>query len=170
MDSNEKNLKHVVVYTDGACAGNPGPGGYGSVLIYENKRRELTGAYRHTTNNRMELMAAIAALRILRYPCSVTLFSDSKYLVDCMELGWAKKWRENGWKRLRNKSALNCDLWDVLLGLCDVHCVKFQWLKGHAGQELNERCDALALSAIRQQTLIADENYEKLQSPEKPNC
>ena len=152
--------KEIVIYTDGACTGNPGPGGYGVVLLYNNHRKELSGGFRRTTNNRMEMMAAIVGLQSLNQPCQVTLHSDSKYLVDAMSKGWARKWRANGWKRNKKESAKNPDLWQELLELCDQHQVEFRWVKGHAGHAENERCDQLAVSAARQADLPIDEGYQ----------
>lgn len=139
-------MKDVLIYTDGACLGNPGPGGYGAVLRYGSHEKELSGGERDTTNNRMELMAAIVALSQLREPCNVTLTSDSKYLCDGMNKGWARSWRANGWKKADKKPALNSDLWEKLLNLCETHKVEFVWVKGHAGHPENERCDKLATS------------------------
>lgn len=155
----DQELKDVVVYTDGACKGNPGPGGYCAVLVYGEKRRNVTGGYRLTTNNRMEMMAAIAALETLRYPCRVTIWTDSKYLHDSIELGWAKRWRSKGWVTKDGKKAANPDLWERLLGLCDTHQVKFQWIKGHAGHEENELCDALSVAESQRTDLPEDEGY-----------
>lgn len=137
-------MRHVDIYTDGACRGNPGAGGWGAVLVCDGKERELSGGEAETTNNRMELLAAINALSALKYPCEVTLTSDSKYLVDAIEKGWARSWREKGWRRADRSPALNPDLWERLLELLDIHEVKLVWVKGHAGHPYNERCDALA--------------------------
>ena len=153
-------LKHVELYTDGACIGNPGPGGYGIVLIYKNVRKELSGGYRETTNNRMELMAAIIGLRALKQKCSVVLYSDSEYLINSLSEGWAEKWRENGWKRSKRQKALNPDLWEELLRLCDYHEVEFKWVRGHEGNTENERCDKLAMAAARRQNLPIDLGYK----------
>ena len=137
-------MKHVDVYTDGACRGNPGKGGWGAVLVYKGVEKELSGGERMTTNNRMELSAVIAALSALREPCEITLTSDSKYVVDAVTKGWAKSWKAKGWKKADKSPALNSDLWDKLLSLLDYHTVTFVWVKGHAGHPYNERCDALA--------------------------
>ena len=137
-------MKHVDVYTDGACRGNPGKGGWGAVLVYKGVEKELSGGERMTTNNRMELSAVIAALSALREPCEITLTSDSKYVVDAVTKGWAKSWKAKGWKKADKSPALNSDLWDKLLALLDYHTVTFVWVKGHAGHPYNERCDALA--------------------------
>jgi ribonuclease HI len=153
--------KHVTIYTDGACIGNPGPGGYGVVLLYGGHRRELSGGFRLTTNNRMEMTAAIVGLQALKTPCRVTLYSDSKYLVDAVTLGWARRWRENGWKRSRKERAVNPDLWAQLLDLCALHDVSLQWVRGHAGNIENERCDQLATEAARQPNLPPDPGYDR---------
>ena len=137
-------MKKVTVYTDGACRGNPGPGGFGVILQYGNARRELSGGEALTTNNRMELMAAIEGLSALREPCEVTLYSDSRYLVDAVTLGWARSWQATGWMRGKAK---NPDLWERLLSLLDIHRVSFVWVRGHDGHPENERCDALATAA-----------------------
>lgn len=137
-------MKKVTIYTDGACRGNPGPGGFGVILEYGAARRELSGGEPQTTNNRMELRAAIEGLSALREPCEVTLYSDSRYLVDAVTLGWAESWRKTGWKRGKAK---NPDLWEQLLSLLSVHTVSFVWVKGHDGHPENERCDALATAA-----------------------
>jgi len=123
-------VRHVIVYTDGACIGNPGPGGYGVVLLYQDEREELSGGYRQTTNNRMEIMAAIVGLETLKERCQVTLHSDSEYLVKAMSGGWAQRWRANRWKRNKRQKALNPDLWEKLLQLCQGHEVEFRWVKG----------------------------------------
>lgn len=137
-------MKHVTIYTDGACRGNPGPGGYGAILVYEGREKELSGGEESTTNNRMELSAAIAALSALKEPCRVTLTSDSKYLVDAVTLGWLESWRARGYKRGKNQAVLNPDLWERLYALLSIHEVSFVWIKGHNGHPYNERCDALA--------------------------
>lgn len=152
--------KNITIYTDGACTGNPGPGGYGVVLLFNDHRKELSGGFRLTTNNRMEMMAAIVGLRALNQPCQVTLHSDSKYLVDAMTQGWARKWRANGWKRNKKETAKNPDLWQQLLTLCEQHKVDFRWVKGHAGHTENERCDQLAVAAAQRDDLPIDKGYE----------
>ena len=139
-------MKHVNVYTDGACSGNPGPGGWGAVLEYNGQRREMSGGERETTNNRMELTGVLEALRALKEPCDVTLVSDSKYVIDALTKGWARSWRARGWVKSDKKPALNSDLWAVLLELCERHTVHCQWIKGHAGHPENERCDAMAVA------------------------
>ena len=137
-------MKHVEIYTDGACRSNPGRGGWGAVLVYNGVEKELSGGEPMTTNNRMELTAAIEALSILKEPCRVTLTSDSKYLVDAITKGWAESWRARGWKKADKSPALNPDLWEKLLALLEKHEVEFVWVKGHDGHPYNERCDALA--------------------------
>ncbi|MBE6696909.1 MAG: ribonuclease HI [Ruminococcaceae bacterium] len=137
-------MKHVDVYTDGACRGNPGRGGWGAVLVYRGVEKELSGGEPMTTNNRMELSAVIAALSALREPCEITLTSDSKYVVDAVTKGWAKSWQARGWVKPDKSPALNPDLWEKLLRLLDYHQVTFVWVKGHAGHPYNERCDKLA--------------------------
>lgn len=137
-------LKHVDIYTDGACRGNPGRGGWGAILVYGAVEKELSGGEAETTNNRMELTAAIEALAALREPCEVTLTSDSKYLTDAVTLGWARSWKAHGWKRADRSPALNVDLWERLLHLLEIHDVTFVWVKGHDGHPYNERCDCLA--------------------------
>ena len=150
----------VTIYTDGACIGNPGPGGYGVVLLFGEHRKELSGGYRRTTNNRMEILAAIVGLESLKEECRGTLYSDSQYVVNAVEKGWAWKWEANGWKRNKREEALNPDLWERLLRLCEYHDVEFRWVRGHAGNRENERCDQLATGAARQPNLLVDEGYE----------
>ena len=142
----KNDLTKVNVYTDGACSGNPGPGGWGAILECGGVTKELSGGAAETTNNRMELTAAIEALSALKRPCQVTLTTDSHYLKNGMDLGWAKKWKKNGWTRGKNQPALNPDLWDKLLQLFEIHQVKIVWVKGHAGHPMNERCDELAVA------------------------
>ena len=158
----------MIIYTDGACIGNPGPGGYGVVLNYAGHRRELSGGFRLTTNNRMELMAAIRGLEALKEPCSVSLFSDSLYVVKAMLEGWAARWRADGWRLKSKQPAINPDLWQRLLDLCETHDVSFQWVRGHAGNTENERCDELANEAARSEDLPPDEPYERLQLATPP--
>jgi ribonuclease HI len=150
----------TVIYTDGGCSYNPGPGGYGAVILDGKKRRELSGGFRLTTNNRMELMGCIEALKTLAAASQVVLFSDSKYVVDAATKGWAKKWQRNGWMRTPTEMAQNPDLWDELLMLCEKHTVEFRWVKGHAGTTENERCDRLAVAAAAGSHLPADAGYE----------
>ena len=137
-------MKHVEIYTDGACRGNPGRGGWGAILVYGGIEQELSGGEAETTNNRMELTAVISALRALREPCRVTLTSDSKYVIDAITKGWAVSWRAKGWRKADKSPALNVDLWETLLGLLEIHDVSFVWVHGHTGHPYNERCDALA--------------------------
>ena len=140
-------IKHVDIFTDGACSGNPGPGGYGVILRYKGVNKELSGGEPNTTNNRMELTAVITGLAALKEPCEVTLYSDSRYIIDAIQKGWAKKWQANHWMRNAKEPALNSDLWEQLLGLLERHQVTFVWVKGHAGHPENERCDQLAVQA-----------------------
>lgn len=134
----------VMVYTDGSCLRNPGPGGWGAILVYGEHEKVLSGGEADTTNNRMELTAAIMALSALNRPCDVTLTTDSKYLCDGIGKGWAESWKKRGWKKADKSPALNPDLWDRLLTLCSTHNVRLIWVKGHAGHPYNERCDELA--------------------------
>jgi ribonuclease HI len=152
----DKPLKEVTIYTDGACSGNPGPGGYGVVLLYQGHRKELSAGFKDTTNNRMEILAAIKGLESLKEKCRVTLYTDSQYLVNAIEKNWAQKWRANGWMRNKKEPALNADLWARLLKLCEFHEIKFVWVKGHAGNPENERCDQLAVAAFKQPGLPPD--------------
>ncbi len=138
-------MKTVDIYSDGACSGNPGPGGWGAILRYGKYEREMSGGERQTTNNRMELLAIISALNALNEPCKVFIHSDSKYVIDAVVQGWAKKWKANGWMRNKKDKALNADLWKQLLDLLDKHQVEFEWIKGHSGHPENERCDQLAV-------------------------
>ena len=137
-------MKHVDIYTDGACRGNPGVGGWGAILVYNGHEKELSGGETCTTNNRMELTAAIRALEVLKEPCAVTLTSDSRYLVDGVTRGWAASWRARGWIKGDKSPALNPDLWGQIRDLLEKHKVEFVWVHGHAGHPYNERCDALA--------------------------
>ena len=143
---NRTYMKTVTIYTDGACSGNPGPGGWGAILMYGPHKREISGGQANTTNNRMELTAVISALELLKEPCQVELWSDSKYVIDALEKGWAKGWRARGWVKSDKKPALNPDLWERLLDLCDTHTVRTHWVKGHAENEFNNRCDELAVA------------------------
>ena len=152
--------KHVVITTDGSCLGNPGPGGYGAVLKYMDHRNELSGGFRLTTSSRMELMAAIVGLETLRERCHVTLRSDSQYLVRALQEGWAQRWRANDWMRNDKEKALNPDLWDQLLNLCEKHEMGYEWVEGHSGDPENERCDQLAKRGASQANLPVDEEYE----------
>ena len=139
-------MKQVEVYTDGACSGNPGPGGWGAVLRYNGREKEISGGEAQTTNNRMELTAVIAALECLKEPCAVELYSDSKYVIDALSKGWAVSWRKKGWIKSDKKPALNVDLWERLLKLTEAHEMHYHWVKGHADNEYNNRCDALAVA------------------------
>ena len=138
-------MKKVTIYTDGACSGNPGPGGWGAILEYNGIEKELSGGDKNTTNNKMELTGVIEALSALREPCEAEIFTDSRYVVDGIEKGWAEKWKANGWMRNRREPALNPELWDKLLSLLSTHKVTFRWVKGHASNEKNNRCDTLAV-------------------------
>ena len=140
-------MKNVDIYTDGACSGNPGVGGWGTILEYGGRKKELSGAEAETTNNRMELTAVIEGLQALKEPCKVTLYSDSQYVVNAVNLGWAEGWKQNGWRKADKKKALNTDLWETLLDLLQKHDVTFVWVKGHDGHPENERCDQLAVDA-----------------------
>lgn len=148
-ESEEIRMKEVEIFTDGACSGNPGPGGWGAVLRYGSARKELSGGEAETTNNRMELTAVIRALEALKEPCAVLLTTDSRYVCDAIVKGWLESWRRRGWKKADGKPALNRDLWEQLLPLLERHRVRFQWVKGHAGHPENERCDALAVAAAK---------------------
>ena len=143
-------MKHVDLFTDGACSGNPGPGGWGAILRYNGVEKELSGGEANTTNNRMELSAVIFGLKALKEPCAVTLYSDSQYVCNALKLGWAKKWRANGWMRNKKDPALNPELWGELLDLVEKHQVEIIWVKGHARHPENERCDRLAVAAAKQ--------------------
>lgn len=138
--------KQVELYTDGACSGNPGPGGWGAILRFGAHEKELSGSEKETTNNRMELTAVIEGLLALKEPCKVILTTDSKYVADGLSKGWAANWKKNGWRKADKKPALNPDLWDELLRLAEIHTLEINWIKGHAGHSENERCDALAVA------------------------
>ena len=142
-------MKTVTLYTDGACSGNPGPGGWGAILEFNGVRKELSGGEEKTTNNRMELTAVIEGLRALKEPCRVELYSDSKYVIDALEKGWAQGWQKRGWVKSDKSPALNPDLWETLLALCKQHSVTCHWIKGHAQNEKNNRCDELAVAESR---------------------
>ncbi len=150
----------IVIYTDGSSLGNPGPGGYGVVIALSGGTRELSGGFRRTTNNRMELLACIVGLEALERPSAVALYSDSRYVVDGIAKGWAKKWRRNNWRKSTGDRALNIDLWERLLSLCDRHAVAFIWVKGHAGNPFNERCDQLAIQAASRPNLPIDAGFK----------
>ena len=141
-------MKEVIIYTDGACSGNPGPGGWGAILRYKDKFREMSGGEAQTTNNRMELLGAISALSALKEPCRVELYTDSKYLSDAINKGWLKGWKAKGWKR-KDGELKNPDLWQELDRLLSLHTVTFNWVKGHAENEYNNRCDELAVAESR---------------------
>ncbi|MGN1123028.1 MAG: ribonuclease HI [Eubacterium sp.] len=139
-------MKEIEIYTDGACSGNPGKGGWGAVLVYKGKEKEISGGSPDTTNNRMELTAVIEALKQLKEPCKVALTTDSKYVCDAINKGWVYSWKKKGWRKSDNKPALNVDLWEKLLEQLEIHKVEFCWVKGHNGHPYNERCDELAVS------------------------
>lgn len=157
----DSNKAPVLIFTDGSALGNPGPGGYGAIIVRDNARFELSGGFRRTTNNRMELMACIVGLEQLTSPAVVRVTSDSRYVVDGIAKGWAERWQKNNWMRTKTEPALNADLWQRLLALCRVHSVAFKWIKGHAGHPENERCDQLAVSAASQSGLPPDTIYEE---------
>lgn len=138
-------MKKIEIYTDGACSGNPGPGGWGAILRYNGVEKEFSGGEKETTNNRMELTAVIASLSALKEPCEVSLTTDSKYVCDSILKGWVYSWQKNNWRKADKKKALNVDLWEQLLPLLEKHDVTFNWVKGHAGHPENERCDKLAV-------------------------
>lgn len=138
--------KEVELFTDGACSGNPGPGGWGAILRFGTREKELSGGEKGTTNNRMELTAVIEGLLALKEPCNVTLTTDSRYVADGLTKGWAANWKKNGWRKADKKPALNPDLWDELLRLTEIHHLTVNWIKGHAGHSENERCDSLAVA------------------------
>lgn len=152
-------MKQVIIFTDGACINNPGPGGWAAVLMHEQHTKEIYGCDPHTTNNKMELTAAIEALKALKEPCVVSLFSDSKYLCNGINLHWAESWRKRGWKKSDGTEPKNIPLWEELLELTEKHTVSFQWVKGHDGNEYNERCDELATTAAAKQ--ISSKEKEK---------
>jgi ribonuclease HI len=156
----ETKISSVVIYTDGACLGNPGRGGYGVVLLGGGHRKELSAGYRKTTNNRMEIMGPIAGLSALKKPCSVTLFSDSQYVVNAMSKGWVQQWKARSWRRSNKEKAMNSDLWEQMLSVCKIHQVRFSWVRGHDGNIENERCDVLAVEASNQPSLLIDTGYE----------
>jgi len=139
-------MKNIEIYTDGACSGNPGKGGWAAVLVYKNNEKEISGGEKETTNNRMELTAVIMALKALKEPCDVKLTTDSKYVCDAINKGWVYSWKSRGWKKADKKPALNIDLWEQLLEQLDIHKVEFIWVKGHNGHKYNERCDRLAVA------------------------
>lgn len=150
----------VNIYTDGASSGNPGPGGYGVVLLFKGHRKELSGGFRITTNNRMELIAVIEGLKALKRKCKVIIHSDSKYIVESIQKGWIYDWQKKNWKRKRNKPVLNADLWKELYELINEHETQFKWVQGHNGNKENERCDEIAVKVYDQPDLPPDINYE----------
>lgn len=153
---------HVTIYTDGGAISNPGPGGYGVILRSHDQQREFSGGFRHTTNNRMEIMAAIVGLRELTEPCTVIIYTDSQYLANAINKGWAQRWRTNGWKRNRKDRALNSDLWEELLTLSEQHQITFEWLRGHSGHPENERCHILVQQVVADpHRLPPDTAYEQ---------
>jgi len=156
----ESRIPIVEIYTDGACSGNPGPGGYGAILKHGSHEKEISGGYRLTTNNRMELTAVIKSLQELKKPCSVTIYSDSKYIVDAMNLGWVRKWMAGGWVKGDRSPVKNVDLWKKVIGLLQTHQVAWVWVKGHSDNEFNTRCDRLAVEASKSGLLETDAAYE----------
>lgn len=141
--------KDITIYTDGACSGNPGPGGWAAILVYGGTEKELSGGERETTNNRMELLAVISALKALKEPCSVKVYSDSQYVCDAINKGWARSWKAKGWMRNSKEAAKNPDLWEMLLSQIDIHETQFIWVRGHADNEYNNRCDRLAVAETK---------------------
>ena len=160
MASNGSNLRHVTIHTDGSCLGNPGPGGYAAILEHRGQEKELSGGFRRTTNNRMEILAVIVGLEALQEPCAVTVYSDSRYVVDAIEKGWARKWKANAWMRNKREHAVNPDLWERLLSAMEKHQVELKWVRGHAGNTGNVRADKLAVDAAKSRSLPQDEGYE----------
>lgn len=152
-------VKQVTIYTDGGARGNPGPGGFGAILLFGRHRKELKGAFEHTTNNRMELLAAISALELLNEPCKITLHSDSKYLIDTMTKNWLRGWKSRGWVKADRQAVLNRDLWQRLDQTTAGHSITWKWVKGHAGNPLNERCDELVHEAINAGKFLVDQGY-----------
>lgn len=149
VETERCKLKKVTVYTDGACSGNPGPGGWCAILVYKETEKAISGGEPSTTNNRMELTAAVSALEALKEPCEVEIVSDSKYVVDAINKGWLESWHKKGWKKSDGKQALNVDLWQRLMPLLERHNVVFSWVKGHGGHSYNERCDQTAVEESR---------------------
>ncbi len=158
-DKTKEALKHVIIYTDGGCDPNPGPGGYGIVLLFGEKRKEISGGFLKTTNNRMELTAAIVGLQTLRFRCTVTIYTDSQYMAYGISKGWAKNWRNKNWIKSDKSKAINPDLWETLLNLCDQHDVSFEWVRGHDGNPENERCDVLATQGQKIKDPPIDEHH-----------
>jgi ribonuclease HI len=163
--SMKASMKHVDVFTDGACLGNPGPGGYGVILKHAGAIKELSAGYRMTTNNRMELLAVIRGLEALTEPCEVSLYSDSQYVVNAIEKGWVRSWRASGWRRKDGQPVLNIDLWQALGVQLERHNVRFFWVRGHAGHPENERCDQLAVAAAKRPDKLVDSGYETTARP-----
>lgn len=161
MPEESAALKQVIIHTDGGCKGNPGPGGYGAVLVAGSHRKELSAGFRHTTNNRMELRAAIAALELLNQPCEIEVHSDSKYLVDAMTKRWTDGWKKRGWVTAGKTPVKNKDLWIRLLAAAQMHRVSWHWVKGHAGHRENERCDTLANLAVASGKWVEDEGFSE---------
>jgi ribonuclease HI len=152
--------KYIIIYTDGSSLGNPGPGGYGVILKYNRHVKELSGGFRQTTNNRMEIYAPIVGLRAIKNPSHVTLYTDSQYVINAITKGWVYRWRAQGWMRNKKEPALNIDLWEHLLPLLELHEVEFVWVRGHNGLPENERCDRLAKLAAQKDNLPPDEGFE----------
>lgn len=154
-------MKHVELYTDGACSGNPGPGGYGLILLYEHFRKEGSGGFSETTNNRMEILAAVSGLELLLEPCEVVIYSDSSYLVDAIEKKWIDQWIKRGWRKSDKTPVVNVDLWERLLAAMKSHQVKFVWVKGHSSNVNNNRCDELARQECFRKDLPLDPGFER---------
>ena len=152
--------RRVTIHTDGSCLGNPGPGGYAAILEYRAQEKELSGGFRRTTNNRMEILAVIAGLEALTEPCSVTVYTDSRYVVDAVEKGWAKRWKANGWMRNKRERAINPDLWGRLLNALENHEVELRWVRGHSDNVGNIRVDRLAVAAAKGANLQVDKGFE----------
>jgi len=157
---NDTTRDNVTIYTDGGSSGNPGPGGYGVVMLWKGHRKELSAGYHHTTNNRMELMGVIAGIKALKKPCRVTVVSDSQYVVDAIEKGWLKNWQKRNWRTTDKKPVKNIDLWKQISEQLAIHEVTFQWVRGHSGHPENERCDQLAVAAYGQKKLLEDTGFE----------
>ncbi len=163
----KSDLPHVIIYTDGACTGNPGPGGYGVILKSGQHRKEISAGYRQTTNNRMELMAVIAGLKAVKRRCRITLYTDSQYIAESINKKWVYQWKEKGWRRSKRQLAQNHDLWEEILQLLNDHQVEVKWVRGHVGEPENERADKLAVQASRGPNLLIDEYYENLIAQQK---
>ena len=160
MSDPSSGRRRVTIHTDGSCLGNPGPGGYGVVLEHNGREKELSGGFRRTTNNRMEILAVIVGLEALMEPCSVTIYSDSRYVVDAIEKGWARRWKANGWMRNKRERAVNPDLWERLLTALEMHDADLRWVRGHAGNAGNVRADKLAVAAANGSNLLRDDGFE----------